>query len=111
MKVLVKKVDIKRGTNQKGEAYCFANVLVVFDEKTADFVTVDSNVCNPDLIKAGMKAEMMCPIGNMKRAIIFEPIGANKAQTVDNAGGYSVVSPEDYNIDSLTGEVTEKNKK
>ena len=73
MKVLIKKVDVVKGTNAKGEAYLFSNVLVVFDEKTADYVTVDSSICHPDKIKPGMKAEIYCPFGNMKRASIFEP--------------------------------------
>lgn len=109
MKVLVKKVDVVKGTNAKGEAYLFANVLVVFNETNADYVTVDSSVCHPDKIKAGMKAEMFCPNGNLKRASIFEPIvPKSEAQP---QGGYTEVNAADYELDPKTGEMVEKTKK
>ena len=108
MKVLVKKVDIVKGTNAKGEPYLFSNVLVVFNDTNADYVTVDSSVCHPDKIKAGMRAEMYCPNGNLKRASIFEPLGAkNEAQP---NGGYTEVNAADYDLDPATGELVGKDK-
>ena len=114
MKVTVKNVRVIKGKNAKGEEYAFASVLVMNEDgKTADWVNVDSSVCPPENIKAGMKFDLYTPSDNKNRATVFDPIGLKNEVQVQEApeGGYSEVSPEDYNIDSLTGEVKEKNKK
>ena len=115
MKVIVRKVDVKQGINTKtGEPFLFTNAFVIFDGgQFADFITIDSKVCHPDVIKPGMKAEVYFSQSNKTRATFFEPLGVkNEAQAQEAPeGGYSEVSPEDYNIDSLTGEAVEKIKK
>lgn len=115
MKVLIRKVDVKKGINPKtNEAFLFSNVFAIFEGgQIADYITVDSKVCHPDNIRPGMKAEVYVSQSNKSRATFFEPIGVKSEAQAQEApeGGYSEVSPEDYNIDSLTGEAVEKNKK
>ena len=110
MKVLVKKVDIKKGNSKMtGEPYLFTNAFVVFDDnKIADYVTIDSDVCHPDKIKPGTKAELYFSQSNHKRVTFFEPIGAKDEQQPE---GYTNMDPSQFDVDSLTGEAKEKNKK
>lgn len=110
MKVLVKKVEVKRGNSRvSGEPYLFTNAFVVFDDnKTADYVTIDSEVCHPDKIKPGMKAELYFSQANQKRVTYFEPMGAKDEAQPE--GGYTEVNAADYDLDPATGEMVEKNK-
>ena len=110
MKVLVKKVDVKKGNSRvSGEPYLFTNAFVVFDDnKTADYVTIDSDVCHPDKIKPGMKAELYFSQSNNKRVTFFEPMGSKDEAAAE---GYTEVNAADFDLDPSTGEMKEKNKK
>lgn len=115
MKVLIRKVDIKKGINPNtNEAFLFSNVFVIFEGgQIADYITVDSKVCHPDNIKPGMKAEVYVSQSNKSRATFFEPIGVKSEAQAQKApeGGYTEVNAADYDLDPSTGEMVEKNKK
>ena len=108
MKVLVKKVEVKKGLSRSsGEPYLFTSAFIVFeDNKTADYVTIDSEVCHPDKIKPGMKAELYFSQANNKRVTFFEPFGGAKDELQPE--GYTEVNASYFNIDPATGEAVEK---
>ena len=111
MKVIVRKVDVKSGINTKtGEAFLFTNAFVIFEGgQFADHITIDSKVCDPNIIKPGMKAEVYFSQTNKTRATFFEPIGVkSEEKPAEVPGGYTVPNPADLDLDPFTGEVTEK---
>ncbi len=113
MKVIVRKVDVKSGINTKtGEAFLFTNAFVIFEGgQFADHITIDSKVCDPNIIKPGMKAEVYFSQTNKTRATFFEPIGVkSEEKPAEIPGGYTEVNPADYELDPGTGEMVEKNK-
>lgn len=110
MNVTVRKAEIKKGTDKNGKDYLFTSAFVVFDDKiTAANVTIDHTVCHPDKIKPGVRAELYTSPGNKNRATIFDILGVKEEASADPFG-VEDVNPENFDIDTLTGEAVEKNK-